>query len=33
MANLEITGKIVQIDEAVKGQSAKGEWKKQQFII
>jgi hypothetical protein len=33
MANLEITGKIVQIDEPVKGQSSKGEWKKQQFII
>lgn len=33
MANLEITGKIVQIDEPVKGQSAKGEWKKQQFIL
>lgn len=33
MANLEITGKIVQIDEPVTGKSSKGEWKKQQFII
>jgi hypothetical protein len=33
MANLEITGKIVQIDEPVTGQSSKGEWKKQQFIL
>ena len=33
MANLEITGKIIQIDEPVTGQSSKGEWKKQQFII
>jgi hypothetical protein len=33
MANLEITGKIVQIDEPVTGQSSRGEWKKQQFII
>ena len=33
MANLEITGKLIQIDEPVTGQSSKGEWKKQQFII
>ena len=30
---MEITGKLIQILEPQKGNSAKGEWKKQDFII
>jgi len=30
---MEITGKIIQIFPAQKGTSAKGEWKKQEFIL
>lgn len=33
MAKLEISGKIIQIDEPIVGKSSKGEWKKQQFIV
>ncbi len=30
---MEITGKIIQINQALTGQSARGEWKKQEVII
>lgn len=30
---MEVTGKVVQLLPLVKGQSAKGEWKKQEFIL
>ena len=33
MANLEIEGKISQKLQVVSGQSARGEWKKQDFVI
>jgi hypothetical protein len=33
IANMEISGKIVKINEPISGKSARGDWKKQEVII